>query len=1257
MVYRLYVEKKPEPAGEAAALRNDAKTLLGISGLEDVRIISRYDVEGISRELFDYCRYKVFADPQLDVTADSLRELVDMPEEEDPELIVYDGSTRKPAGVFAVEMLPGLFDQRADSAAQCIQIISQEEKPAVRFAAVYALYGELSGDDIAAVKRYVINPAESGEVSLDKPESLVAEFETPETVEVLTGFTRMTDSQLGEYITLMGLEMDADDLNAAVHYFRDEERRDPTVTELRVIDKYRSDRCRHTTFGTIIDSVFFEDELLAKAFREYIIVRKKLGRTRPVCLMDVATVAVRYLRKAGRLDKLDESGEINACTVNINVEINGEKEPWLLLFKNVTGNTQTETEPYGGAAACLGGCIRDPLSGRAYAYSAMRLTGAADPLQTCEDTLPGKLPQKTITTGAARGFSSYGNQTGLSTGLVDEIYHPGFAAKRMEVAAVLGAAPAFNVRRERPQPGDIVMLLGADTGRDGVDSEAFGKLTRKCNAAEERKMQRFFRNEDATRLIKRCNDLGTGGISTAIGRLADGLEIDLDAVPKRCGDLDGTELALSESQERLACLIAPENKYLFINLAADENLQCVQVATVTEEPRLVMNWNGSRIVDISKEFLRAAGTEKHVDVTLLAAGDWEATSFYEADKTFAELYHRIASDLNTCSKRGLAEMFDSTIGSGTVLMPFGGRNQLTPVQAMVHKIPVDKGVTDDCSMMAWGYNPFISEASPYHGAYLAVVESIAKLIATGASYEEIYLSFQEYFESLGREPEKWGKPLSALLGAFEAQMCLGIGAICGNDSMSGSCGELDVPPSLISFAVTMGKTGNIISPEFKTAGHSVFMLSPEYEESDRGVGRGLPKPGSLVRIWEKAAALIAEGRVCAAYTPGMGGVAEAVMKMTYGNGIGFSYLDETDGGLSMEEIFGYSYGSIILEMSDDIELRARGVKVFKIGETVSERKITRKDEVLDIGDLLVLYEGRLDTVFPSAVGNRAGAIENFSYRARSYHVPLFKRSEPKVLIPVFPGMNGEDDTARAVRAAGAAPDIIMIRSRTSAEIRESAEKLASAIRDTQMMIIPGGFSGGDEPDGAAKSIEAFMRNEAVADAVAELLEKRDGLICGIGNGFQALIRLGLLPYGRIMDIDENCPALTWNTIGQHQSRMVRIRVASNKSPWLRGHDVGEVFTVPVSHSGGKFIASEELIRQMAVAGQIATQYADLEGNASGDVRFNPNGSMYAIEGITSPDGRVFGRMAHAERIGDGLYKNVEGRYYCKMFENAVNYFK
>lgn len=1255
MVYRVFVEKKPELANEAAGLLNEVKTLLGIERLKNVRVINRYDVQNIEESLFEESISKVFSEPQVDITAKDLFDLI---------------GAEEWSSVFAVEALPGQFDQRADSAEQCIQIISQGERPLVKCAKVYVLYGNFEEEDIEKIKSHLINPVETREAAMKKPESLETEYETPGKVAKLKGFIGMDENARKLCIDKYELAMDEADLEFCQNYFAETEKRDPTITELRMIDTYWSDHCRHTTFNTIIDDVIFEDKLLQKAYEDYLDLREKLERTKPITLMDIATIAVKHLKREGKLDKLDDSEEINACTVKINVDVDGETEPWLLLFKNETHNHPTEIEPFGGAATCLGGCIRDPLSGRGYAYAAMRVTGAADPLKPISETIKGKLPQRSITTTAARGYSSYGNQIGICAGIVDEIYHPGYVAKRMEVGAVMAAAPAVNVRRERPEPGDVVMLLGGDTGRDGiggatgsskahvVDSvEKCGAEVQKGNAPEERKIQRLFRNGDATRMIKRCNDFGAGGVSVAIGELADGLEIDLDAVPKKYEGLDGTELAISESQERMACVVSPEDKYLFMRLAADDNLQCVQVAVVTEEPRLVMKWEGDTIVDISRDFLNSNGVDKHISISPEAPGDWANTGFYTEGKNFKELSKKVASNLNTCSKKGLTEGFDSTVGAGTILMPLGGKNQLTPIQAMVHKIPLVTGETDDCSLMAWGYNPFLSSASPYHGAYLAVVESVAKLIATGTSFEDIYLSFQEYFESPRKDGRRWGKPLAALLGALQAQMKLEIGSIGGKDSMSGSFENIDVPPTLISFAVTMGKAGEIISPEFKKADNNVIMLCPEKEQDNDGSGAGLPKASSLIQVWKKAYELISTGQAVSAYTPGIGGVADAVMKMAYGNSIGFEYTAEDKGGLSLAEIFGYSYGSIILELAEDLRLREEGFEIVNLGRTKNAGKIVRGEEEISLEKLLKLYEGKLESVFPTDTDNNCGSMKNFTYKTKGWEVPFYKKEKPKVLIPVFPGTNCEYDTARAIREAGGEPEIIIVKNRSSDDIKRTVETFAKSLKETQIVLIPGGSSGGDEPDGSGKFITAFFRNSAIKEELTNLLEKRDGLMCGLSNGFQALIKLGLVPYGRIIETDENCPTLTNNMISRHQSRIIRVRVASNKSPWLRFAQVGDIYSAPISHGEGRFMASEELINELAANGQIATQYVDFEGNATCDIKFNPNGSMYAVEGITSPDGRVFGKMGHAERAGEGLYKNVEGNYFMKMFESAVQYFR
>ncbi|MBR2013179.1 MAG: phosphoribosylformylglycinamidine synthase, partial [Clostridia bacterium] len=1210
MVYRIFVEKKPQLANEARDLRYEVRHILQIKSLEKVRVINRYDVENIEKELFDYAVGTVFSEPQLDIATASIE---------------TDG-----AKVFAVEPLPGQFDQRADSAAQCIQIISQGERPTVKTAKVYLLYGDLTAEEFETIKKSVINPVETREASLEMPETLKADYAIPETVATLDGFLELDEQGLADFVAEYGLAMDCDDIAFCQAYFQ-KEGRDPTITEIRMIDTYWSDHCRHTTFLTTIDNVTFEDELLQKAFDDYVTTRKELGRTKPINLMDIGTLAAKYLKKIGKLEKLDESEEINACTVKIEVEADGVKEPWLLLFKNETHNHPTEIEPFGGAATCIGGAIRDPLSGRSYVYGAMRVTGAADPLKPVKETMEGKLPQRKIVTTAAAGYSSYGNQIGLATGIVDELYHDGYAAKRMEIGAVVGAAPAENVRRECPAPGDVVILLGGRTGRDGCGGatgsskshtlkslENCGAEVQKGNAPEERKLQRLFRNYEACRMIKRCNDFGAGGVSVAIGELADGLHIDLNAVPKKYDGLDGTELAISESQERMAVVVEPENVERFIALADQENLEATVVAKVQAEPRLVMEWNGKVIVDISREFLNSNGAEKHIDIAPAAPACYKK----QVGSDFAEELKALAGDLNVCSKRGLSERFDSTIGAGGVLMPFGGKHQQTPVQAMVQLISMEEKHTDDVSLMAWGYNPFVAEKSPYHGAYLAVVESVSKLIATGAKFEDVYLTFQEYFERPGKDPKRWGKPLAALLGAFEAQKDLGIAAIGGKDSMSGSFEKLDVPPTLISFAVTPGKIPEVVSPEFKFAGSKVIWIRPEVGED------GLPKAESLLAVFAKVRALCEDGVVSAMWTPGFGGVAEGVMKMCFGNGLGFEY----EPSLTPDEIFGYSYGSFIMEVADEV------CEGTLLGYTTEEETIVCGDVTLAVSDLFTAYEGKLSSVYPATAPVDAPKPEAYSYEAKSYGAPAVKCAKPTVVIPVFPGTNCEYDAARVLDAAGAKAEIMVINNLTAAGVARSVEEFAAKVKAAQMIFIPGGFSGGDEPDGSGKFITAFFRNAAVCEATMELLEKRDGLMAGICNGFQALIKLGLVPYGKIMETDASCPTLTYNCIGRHQSRLVRTRIASNKSPWLRNTRVGDVYTVPISHGEGRFMASMELVEALAKNGQIATQYADLEGKPSMLTAYNPNGSVCAIEGITSPDGRVLGKMGHTERTGKHLYR-------------------
>ena len=1230
MVCRIFVEKRPGLDNEARGLASDINELLQIESVKKVRLFNRYDVDNITKELFDYSVNTVFSEPQLDVVTEELPEA---------------------DAVFAVEYLPGQFDQRASSAAECIQIISRGERPAVRTAKVYALYGNISGEELSAIKKYVINAVESREADMAVPATLETEYEVPDSVETVEGFRQFTDSELKAFIADRGLAMDLADIQFCREYFQREDR-DPTITEIKMIDTYWSDHCRHTTFNTVIDSVKFEDQDLEEAYNRYVDLRKSLGRTKPMTLMDIGTIAVKHLKREGKLSKLDESEEINACTVKIKVDVDGEDQDWLLLFKNETHNHPTEIEPFGGAATCVGGAIRDPLSGRSYVYAAMRVTGAADPLAPVSETIPGKLPQRKLVTTAAAGYSSYGNQIGLTTGQVDEIYHPGYVAKRMEIGAVIGAAPAENVVREVPAPTDRVILLGGKTGRDGCGGatgsskshdvsslESCGAEVQKGNAPEERKLQRLFRNPEASKLIKRCNDFGAGGVSVAIGELADGLLIDLNKVPKKYEGLDGTELAISESQERMAVVVAEKDVDRFCKLARGENLEATVVAQVTEEPRLSMFWNGKNIVNISREFLNSNGAEKHTTVETSRSQSYDK----KVDGSFEESYKKLAGDLNVCSKRGLSERFDSTIGAGTVLMPFGGKYQRTPIQAMVNKVSVEKGDTNTCSLMAWGYNPFIMEKSPYHGAYLAVVESVSKLIAQGAAFEDVYLSFQEYFEKLGKDPEKWGQPFAALLGALDAQMGLEIGSIGGKDSMSGTFEDIHVPPTLVSFAVTTEKTDSIISPEFKKADSNVYLFKAETDK------KGLPTGQSLKKLYDKITGLSRSGRVLACYTPGIGGIAEAILKMAMGNEIGFRYGE----ALTAEEIFGYNYGAFVVESADD--LNADGGLL--IGRTCDDKIIACGETVLTLKDLCGIYEDKLESVYHCNIETDGQDPANISFDSSKKFGASVKTARPKTLIPVFPGTNCEYDTAKAFDRAGAEPEIFVLNNLTAADVASSIETFAAKVRESQMIFIPGGFSGGDEPDGSGKLITAFFRNQEIKEAVTELLEQRDGLMAGICNGFQALIKLGLVPFGKIMDTDASFPTLTYNKIARHQSKLVRIRIASNKSPWLAATEVGDIYTVPVSHGEGRFMASPELLKEMAADGRIITQYVDMAGNATSDIQFNPNGSDWAIEGIVSPDGRVLGKMGHSERIGAGLYKNVPGRFDMKMFESAVKYFK
>ena len=1242
MVSRIFVEKKAGFDGEAKSLERELKTLLGIDALTNLRLINRYDVEGITPELFESCVPTVFSEPQTDVAT------TEMPD-------VAPGAV-----VFAVEFLPGQFDQRADSASECIQLISQGERPIVRSAKVYVLEGALSENDVAAIKHYVINPVEAREASLEPRETLSQRYPEPADVEVLEDFLTLDQTQLQAFIDERGLAMDLADITFCQRYFSGEGRV-PTITEIKMIDTYWSDHCRHTTFGTALGHIQFDDQVVRAAFDRYMEMRHELDRDgKPVCLMDMGTIGAKWLKHTGQLKNLDESEEINACTVKVTVDVNGAPEDWLFLFKNETHNHPTEIEPFGGAATCIGGAIRDPLSGRSYVYQAMRVTGAADPTVPVSETMTGKLPQRKLVTTAAAGYSSYGNQIGLATGQVSELYHPGYVAKRMEIGAVVGATPASHVRRECPAPGDKIVLLGGRTGRDGIGGatgsskahnveslEKDGAEVQKGNPPIERKLQRLFRREDACRLIKRCNDFGAGGVSVAIGELADGLDIDLDLVPKKYEGLDGTELAISESQERMAVALAPEDVEEFMRYAHEENLEATVVATVTAEPRLRMHWRGNVIVDVSREFLASNGAPKTTSVRVEAPQDFERTW---PGETVAEKMRALVTDLNVASNKGLSERFDSTIGAATVLMPFGGRTQLTPTMAMVAKLPVD-GETTTCSGMAWGFNPYLMSANPYTGAYLSVVESVARMVAAGFGHESLYLTFQEYFERLRDDPRRWGKPTAALLGALMAQVDLGIASIGGKDSMSGSFEDLDVPPTLVSFATGLGTVDHVTSPEFKGAGHRVLVIVPDY--ADDGL---TPDHEAFLSTLSLVEGMVARGEALAISTPGYGGAAEAAFKMCVGNQIGL----EVAPAFGADALFCPSYGSFVVELADDAPVPSApaGVTVSAFGTTTEAYQLVVADEAMDLTELQEAWEGAIESVFPyRAEGEKVDAVSfDLAASGASRPTPAVHVARPRVIIPVFPGTNCEYDTAHAFERAGAKADVFVINNLTPEAVAESTRELARRIRESQIVMIPGGFSGGDEPDGSAKFITAFFRAPEVTEAVRELLQSRDGLMLGICNGFQALIKLGLVPYGDIRPMDDACPTLTFNTIGRHQSRLVRTRVASTLSPWLSKCEVGDVHNIAISHGEGRFVASPELLEKLVAAGQVATQYVDEDGVPGMSLDVNPNGSILAIEGITSPDGRILGKMGHTERSGAGLYKNVPGNAYQPLIEGGVAYF-
>ena len=1228
MVHRIYVEKRPGLSPEAGNLLADLRDFLGIRSLAGVRVLNRYDVENIDPQVYERAKTVVFSEPQADVIWD---ETFPQP--------------RNAHSLLAVEALPGQFDQRADSCAQCIQLMAGVERPRVRHAKVYLLEGRLSQEELDKIRGYLINPVESREASLEKPETLARDYAAPAMVETLAGFTALDEAGLAALLEKLGLAMDLDDLKFLQAYFRDGEGRDPTITEVRVVDTYWSDHCRHTTFSTHLEDISIEDPATEAAYRRYLAAREEVygpekAAKRPQTLMDIATIGAKTLKKRGLLPELDESEEINACSIHVAAPVDGEDQDWLLMFKNETHNHPTEIEPFGGAATCIGGCIRDPLSGRAYVHQAMRLTGCGDPRVPFDQTLEGKLPQRKLAVTAAAGYSSYGNQIGLATGHVAEVYHPGYIAKHLEVGAVVGAAPAASVRRERPAPGDVVILLGGRTGRDGIGgatgsskSHNLKSLTtmasevQKGNAPEERKLQRLFRDSSVTRLIKRCNDFGAGGVSVAIGELADGLSIDLDAVRKKYDGLDGTELAISESQERMAVVVGPEDVDAFLAAAQRENLEAYPVATVTQEPRMVMTWRGQVVADLSRAFLNTNGAVKHASVSVPArpAGDAQPK---------APTLREMAASLKSASRRGLTERFDGSIGAGSVLMPFGGKSQRTPAQAMAALFPVLPGQeTDQASVMAWGCDPDQLSADPYSGAHSAVYTSAAKLVAAGADYKTAYLTLQEFFEKLRTDPERWAKPFAALLGALDAQLELGAAAIGGKDSMSGSFLELDVPPTVISFAIAPVKAGEVLSPEFKEAGHPVYLFHGEGPEAQKAA-------------WEEFHALHKAGKVKAAWAV-ENGAAEAVMNMAFGNSIGFAADPKAEAPW-----YASRPGDLVAELTEDVKLSHGG----KLGITTAEPVITIGKDSAPIDELLSLSEGVLEDVYPTRAG-ASGAVKAISWDKRSPAVRKRRVAHPKVVIPVFPGTNCEYDSARACLRAGLEPEILVVRNLTAADLEESALALEKAIRKAQILFLPGGFSGGDEPDGSAKFICSFLRNPRLTDAVHDLLKKRDGLMLGICNGFQALIKLGLVPYGEIRDMDDKCPTLTYNTIGRHQSRYVTTRVASVQSPWMLKSSVGDLHTIPVSHGEGRFVAPRAEVKRLIAAGQIATQYVGADGKPSMDIDANPNGSLEAIEGIFSPDGRVFGKMGHSERRGPYVGVNIPGDKHQPLFESGAEYFR
>ena len=1252
-VKRLLVEKREGFDLEAKALMKDLKDSLHIDCIDDLRLLNRYDIEGLSDEICDSASKTIFSEPNLDVVY-----------KEDVE---YD----KDAKVFAVEYLPGQYDQRADWAAQCVQIINEGQRPNINSAKLYILTGDIDDELFAKIKSYVINPVDSREASLEKPETLELETEIPTEVATIEGFIDFSMEELEKFLKEQGLAMTIDDLKYVQEYFQNQEKRNPTITEIKVLDTYWSDHCRHTTFMTQIKDVEIEDgkfnEIIKETYSKYVEARNTIyiDRQKDMCLMDIATIAVKELKAAGKLEDLDESEEINACSVNIDVNVDGKIEKYLLMFKNETHNHPTEIEPFGGAATCLGGAIRDPLSGRSYVYQAMRVTGSADPRTSLEDTLHGKLMQKKITTEAANGYSSYGNQIGLTTGQVTEVYDEDFMAKRMEIGAVIAAVPKENVIRKRPEKGDIIILLGGKTGRDGCGGatgsskehseesiETCGAEVQKGDAPNERKIQRFFRNKEVAQMIKRCNDFGAGGVSVAIGEIAESLDINLDLVPKKYDGLDGTELAISESQERMACAIDAENKDRFIELAGLENLQATHVATVTDTGYLRMFWNGKAIVDLNRAFLDTNGKKQQTDIHVPKVD--EENTFFNTGKikvegeTISDKFDSVLKDLNVCSQKGLVEKFDNTIGSNTVLLPFGGKYQRTPIQGMVAKIPVLDGKTTTSSIMTFGYNPKIGKWSPFHGALYAVVESICKLVAVGGDYKTTRLTFQEYFEKLGKDKTKWGKPFSALLGAYYAQKEFEIPAIGGKDSMSGTFEHINVPPTLVSFAVDTVDAEYVVSQEFKKAGSVLAVIKTPTLES------GIPDFDILKKNLDKIRELTQTKKVLASYALGYGGLGEAIAKMAFGNKIGFEVAKDVDA----DKLFDPAYGNIALEMDKADLALLEGLDYKVAGKTIEGQYIDVDGYKVCLGKIYKAYESTLEPIFPTKAVEPTGEVKNINFIVNEHQKSSLSIAQPKVFIPAFPGTNCEYDSARAFEDAGAKASIKVFRNLNYANIEDSIETMVKEIESSQIVMIPGGFSAGDEPDGSAKFIATVFRNPRIAEAVNDLLTNRDGLMLGICNGFQALIKLGLVPYGEIKAVtSEDAPTITYNNIGRHQAKVVTTRIASNKSPWLAGTQVGDLHSISISHGEGKFVANKETFDQLVANGQIATQYVDLDGNATYDIDYNPNGSFYAVEGITSADGRILGKMGHSERIGKYTLKNIHGEKDQKIFESGVNYFK